>query len=461
MSLRIKDTGSLRRKLTLQLTVSVAILALVLYFTVRVIAEGAAETTQDNILGASVSSIIDEVRVERDDIAVDIPYSSLSMLGSISDDRVFYRISVDGETLTGYDDLPARHSIVPNDRPVYWTEHYRKNEIRLSTQVRQLFYQGRTHLIAVTVAQTRNGQALITSRIANTAAAFGLGFFVLASTLSWIAASNALRPLNRIRQSLQRRGPQDLRPMATEAPREIVPLLGALNSFMDRLRNALNRTEDFITEAAHRVRTPLATVRANAEIALRGATDEGQRKALRAMIRAVDESSRTASQLLDHAMVSFRSDQIPFERLNFATIVSQVVTDLSPTSDLRDIKINLGGKSKAMINGDKIMLVGAVRNLLDNAIKYSPRDSDIVIKVFEESTEVAVQICDSGRGFGTESLQSMKKRFRRGKNAADVVGSGLGLTIADEVARVHKGFLTMSSNKEQGTCVSLYLPRPL
>jgi len=461
MSQQIKDTGSLRRRLTLQLMVSVAILALVLYFTVRVIAEGAAEATQDNILGASVSSIIDELRVEGDEITVDIPYSALSMLGSLSDDRVFYRISVNGETLTGYDDLPKTPVTNSAEQPVYWTEFFRNSEIRLSTQIRPLFYQDRTHLVAVTVAQTRNGQALITSRIANTAAAFGLGFFVLASALSWVAASNALRPIKRITFSVQRRGPQDLRPMKTDAPREIVPLLGALNGFMDRLRIALDRTEDFITEAAHRVRTPLATVRANAEIALRGTTDEDQRKSLRAMIRAVDESSRSASQLLDHAMVSFRSDQVEFKSLNFTMIVSQVITDLSPTSDLRDIKINWQGSTDIQISGDKILLIGAVRNLLDNAIKYSSRYSEIDVTLVADKTEVAVQICDKGRGFGDETLETLKTRFKRGTNTDDVIGSGLGLTIADEVARVHNGHLKLDTNEEQGTCVSLYLPRPL
>jgi two-component system, OmpR family, sensor histidine kinase TctE len=460
MSQRIVDTGSLRRRLTLQLMVSVAILALVLYFTVRLIAEGAAEATQDNIIGASVSSIIDELGVEGDEISVDIPYSSLSMLGSVSDDRVFYRVSVDGTTLTGYDDLPKFPDITPDEQPIYWTENFRDSEIRLSTQVRPLFYQGRTHLVSVTIAQTRNGQALVTSRIANTAAALGVGFFILASALSWIAASNALRPLKRITFSVQRRGPHDLRPMKTNAPREIVPLLGALNSFMDRLRSALTRTEDFITEAAHRVRTPLATVRANAEIALRETTDESQRKALRTMIRAVDESSRSASQLLDHAMVSFRSDQIAFESLNFSNIVAQVVADLSPTSELRDIQINWQDDTNFQISGDKILLIGAVRNLLDNAIKYSPRYSEIDIAMMVEDQGVAVQICDAGRGFGDDTLEILKQRFKRGKNTDDVVGSGLGLTIADEVARVHSGHLKLVSNKEQGTCVSLFLPRP-
>ena len=458
MSLRVKSTGSLRRRLIAQLMVSVAILSLLLYGTVRLIAEDAAETTQDNILGASVASIIDEILVKRDEISIDIPYSSLSMLGSISNDRVFYRITVDGKTLTGYDDLPSIEDGDDSNSPVFWTEKFRNNNIRLSKQIRSVFYAGNSHAVAVIVGQTRTGKALITSRIANIAAIIGLGFFVIAGTLSWIGANNVLQPMQRVEQSVQRRGPQDMRPINIAAPEEVVPLLEALNSFMDRLRVALSRTENFITEAAHRVRTPLATVRANAEIALRGTKDHEQRKTLLAMIRAVDESSRSAGQLLDHAMVSFRSEQITFEPLDLSEIVSQVVMDLTPISELRDISLNWRPKIHPLIAGDKILLIGAVRNLLDNAIKYSPRESAIHISVDENDKNCTVHICDRGRGIGNESDTSLKKRFKRGENAVDVVGSGLGLTIADEVALAHQGSLNLRQNKGQGTCVSFSLP---
>lgn len=227
-----------------------------------------------------------------------------------------------------------------------------------------------------------------------------------------MTASSALRPLKRVEQSVQRRGPHDMRPMKTQAPDEIVPLLVALNSFMDRLRRAHDRTEDFIAEAAHRVRTPLATVRANAEITLRSSKDQGQRQALRAMIRAVDESSRSASQLLDHAMVMFRSDQVAFKALDLAELVSQVVTDLSPTSTLRDITINLYIDHQPIVSGDKILLIGAIRNLLDNAIKYSQRDSCIDITLEKLGNLSIIRICDTGRGLGNDTELDLKKTIQ-------------------------------------------------
>ena len=177
------------------------------------------------------------------------------------------------------------------------------------------------------------------------------------------------------------------------------------------------------------------------------------------MIRAVDESSRSASQLLDHAMVSFRSDQIAYEPLDLAEVISQVVTDLSPTSELRDISINWQVTSRPMISGDKILLIGAIRNLLDNAIKYSPRESEIDVTLDQVGDTCTVRICDVGRGLGSDTEETLKKRFKRGGNAVDIVGSGLGLTIADEVARVHGGTLSLKPNQGKGTCVSFNLPR--
>ena len=144
------------------------------------------------------------------------------------------------------------------------------------------------------------------------AAALSLAFFLVAVGLSIFAARASLRPLNAFAQAVSRRGPSDLRPLRRDAPPELAPLRGALNRLMDRLGQSIRRSEDFIAEAAHRVRTPLATVRAQAEIALRSAESEESRQRLRRIIRAVDESSRSAGQLLDHATVALVT-LLPFE----------------------------------------------------------------------------------------------------------------------------------------------------
>ena len=455
------DKSSIRRRLTIQLFVIAAILSLAFFLIVRVVAGQAASETQDNILAASATSIADALYSDRGSITLELPYSALSMLGTISEDRVFYRVIIGDETLTGYEDLPAPDSWPTRSETVFSTFNYRSEEVRSVAVVRSVSTGTQPVMVMVVVAQTRLGLAAISSRITATSTAVGLGFFLFATTLSIYAAQSALSPLNRMALSVTRRGPKDLRPVVTKAPSELTPLVDALNSFMSRLRISLAQSEDFITEAAHRVRTPLATVRAQAEVLLRRLEKSEDKKALREMIRAIDESSRSAGQLLDHAMVTFRTDSMETSELNLAELLRETCRALSPTADVKDIYINLElpGNNLPVI-GDPILLHNALRNVLDNAIKYSPADSDILV-VVEADEFYRISVIDQGRGFGGADLKQLTNRFARGANVDDVVGSGLGLTIADEVVRAHNGSMEISTNPGGiGACVSLILPRP-
>lgn len=446
---------SIRRRLLLQLFFIAAILSLAFFLIVRAVAERAAADTQDNILLASATSIADALNSEQGEVAVELPYSALSMLGTISEDRVFYRVLVGDDTLTGYDDLQLPKTASGQ----FATFEYRGEEVRSVFVERSVGAGGVKANAKVIVAQTRLGLEAISTRISAMAAFVGLGFFLLATALSLFAAQSALAPLNRMTQSVTRRGPSDLRPVVTPAPSELVPLIDALNGFMARLNSSLTQSEDFIAEAAHRVRTPLATVRAQAQVALRRSQQPENKVALRAMIRAVDESSRSAGQLLDHAMVSFRTDQLEVVPLDLIALTREVVDHLLPTADLKDIHVEQHySPTIVTVKGDEILLQNALRNIMDNAIKYAPAESEITVSVTEGEFQ-KVEVTDQGRGFGGADLKTLTKRFSRGQNVDDIVGSGLGLTIADEVARAHGGRLDLSSNKKgPGACVSLILP---
>ncbi|MEL7528885.1 MAG: sensor histidine kinase N-terminal domain-containing protein, partial [Pseudomonadota bacterium] len=130
--------GSLRRRLLLQLLLVAAILSVALYFTVRALAQQAAETTQDNILIASATAISEAARAERGQILVDVPYSALSMLGSIAEERVFYRVTANELTVTGYDDLPMPPAASEVGAPVFSTSIYKDDEVRVAALPRRL-----------------------------------------------------------------------------------------------------------------------------------------------------------------------------------------------------------------------------------------------------------------------------------------------------------------------------------
>ena len=215
---------------------------------------------------------------------------------------------------------------------------------------------------------------------------------------------------------------------------------------MGRLDTALKRSEDLIAEAAHRVRTPLATVRTKAEITLRRVDKPENRQAMREMIQAIDESSRAAGQLLDHAMVSFRAEHLARADIDLGRLTTEVVDRLRPVADMRDIDLTLRlPESPLAARGDAILLQSALSNLLDNAIKYSPPDSTVTITVGRDGAKGAIDVVDAGQGFPEGDLSKLTARFVRGGNTSGIVGSGLGLTIAEEVARAHGGALSLSN----------------
>ena len=445
-------------RLTILLAAIAALLAFLAWSMVTGFAREAAQRTQDSVLAASAATIAEALRAEGGEIRLELPYAAFAMLAALGEDRVFYRIVADGQTLTGYDDLTPPDEVARPGAAALATYRYRGESVRVAAVTRTVLAGQAPVPVTVIVAQTRNGVLAITSGLSRTAAALSVGLFVLAVVLGAVAARTSLSPLNEIAQAVARRGPSDLRPVRREVPSELYPLIGALNRLMDRLSAAIRQSEDFIAEAAHRVRTPLATLRAEAELALHASGSEAERAGLRRMLRAVDESARSASQLLDHATVTFRADALERAPIELPDLMERVATALTPLAELRDIDI-ITTTRPGRVQGDAIMLESALRNLLDNAIKYAPPDSVVHLSNHDEHGDHAIVVTDSGPGFQGQDTARLQERFQRGQGAQSIIGSGLGLTIAAAAAQAHGGRITLSERPEGGACVSLVLPR--
>ena len=451
----VSARGSIHRRLMLQLLGGAAILAVALFVIVQGLARQLAQESQDNILAAAASAMLDTVVMQEGVLQVDLPHAAFSMLSSLEGERVFYAVRGPQGFITGYDDL------MPLDGTGirYNTQSYRGEDMRLITATRRLALEQGPLPVTVTLAQTRDGQARTIDQITAMAATLGTGFFLCVAVLAGLAARTSIGPILRLTQSVDRRGPQDLRPVTAPVPAEMVPLVGAINTFMERLKVSLQRSEEFIAEAAHRVRTPLATVRTQAEITLRRVEKEENRASVREMIRAIDESSRAAGQLLDHAMVTFRTDHLEPEEIDLGQLALETVERVRPMADLRDIGLSVRNRAPARMQGDRILVQSALRNVLDNAIKYSGPESDVTLTLRREDDMAALEVRDEGIGFPDGGAEPLTGRFVRGANVEGVVGSGLGLTIAEEVARAHGGRLSARNNEEgPGACVTLCFP---
>ncbi|KAF0677179.1 sensor histidine kinase [Profundibacterium mesophilum] len=457
----MRPLASIRQRLTFLLAGVAAVLSILSWLTVSEFARRAVGRAQDNVLAASVTSIVETLRAEEGEVQLELPYSAFSMLGAISEDRVFYRAVAGGLLLTGYGDLPEPRPEPPEPGGVVFaTADYVGETIRMASATRIVAVAGNRVPVSVTVAQTTTGITQVARDLSRMAALLSVAFFCIAVTLSAIAARASLKPLSEIAGAVARRGPSDMRPLRRRAPAELSPLIEALDRLMLRLAGSLRRSEDFIAEAAHRIRTPLASVRMQSELALGEARTSSDRARLRLIIRAVDESSRSAGQLLDHATVAFRAEDLARDPVDLSKLALRTADAIRPTATMRDIEISLRA-DPALVSGDAVLLDTALRNVLDNAVKYSPVATDIHIAVGVEGGEAFVRVCDQGPGLGGGPLDALTERFRRGETAAGHVGSGLGLTITRDVLRAHGGRLILSNRDPKeggGACVSLILP---
>ncbi len=448
-------SGSLRQRLMFGLVLGAAVLGVILFFAVRSYATQVAQRGQDGILAASAASILDAASVRGGVVDLDIPISAFTMLSTPADDKVFYAVRQDGAFLTGYRDL-AGPAAGDGGQARMQSFEFQGDPVRAVTASRTLIGLQTRSAITVTLAQTQDALAVTLQQISRNAAFLGFGFFALAVALSYVAANAAIRPLERLTDSVARRGPQDLSPFEKPVPAEMGPLVGSLNSLMGRLDMSLQQSEDFIAEAAHRVRTPLATVRSYAEGMLQRVDRAENRTAVRSMVRAIDESSRAAGQLLDHAMITFRADHLESQQIDLVDLVQTQVTQLSPIADMKDLELRLHADGAVPCQGDAILIQNAVRNLIDNALKYAPAESVVDLTV-TATPRPTVVVRDQGQGFPPDNLDTLALRFQRGDNAKGTIGSGLGLTIAQDVAQAHGGSLVLANQDTGGACVTLSL----
>ena len=453
MTSELKVSGSLQNRLMLTLISGAAVLGIILFFIVRGYAAQIAQNGQDDILEASLSSILDAIVIQDGSIEVEFPYASLSMHDTELDDRVFCSIYNDDILISGYEDLPLPEKINA-EISTFNTIKYKDTNARIASAKRILIGEKERITISVSIAQTQDALSRTLNRISKNVALFGSGFFILVTLLSYWATATTISPLMRLASSVTKRGPQDLSPFEKKVPSEMYPLVTSLNKLMTRLDLSLKQSEDFIAEAAHRVRTPLATVRSYADATLQRVTKKENRDALRSMVRAIDEASRAASQLLDHAMITFRSDNLQKEPINLNDLVQNLIDNLAPIAEMKDIELKFKQEDKIELFGDFILIQNAIRNLIDNALKYSPYEGIITVSIGTSPISF-LEIHDQGPGFPPKDLDNLTMRFTRGQNSNGIVGSGLGLTIAKDVANAHGAKLQLSNHEKGGACVTL------
>jgi two-component system, OmpR family, sensor histidine kinase QseC len=267
----------------------------------------------------------------------------------------------------------------------------------------------------------------------------------------WWNVRSGLQPLQRLRQALLKRDTQTLTPVSlSETPQEVQPMLDALNDLLQRLSQRMETERRFTADAAHELRTPIAAIRAQAQVALSSTTnDEVRQQALQDTLLGCDRASRVVEQLLTLARVEGPQD-VASEPFRLDQLAQQVLADLTPDALRRGQTLELLAPEPLQVNGQSTLWQILLRNLIDNAMRYSPDGAVVRINAQRlDPIHVQVIVQDSGGGLSSADMARLGERFFRvlGNQAT---GSGLGWSIVRHIAHLQQVDVQVGKSPDLG-----------
>ncbi|WP_370660511.1 sensor histidine kinase [Massilia soli] len=438
------------------------------------VAKSIANQPFDHALEDSVTVLAQQVR-EVDGKAVSrLPGTARDILRADDVDNVYFQVTGPyKEYVDGDRELPLPTN---PDRYRTGTVHFR-NDAMNGTQVRVAFSyvnlrpaarNTEPHAALVQVAETLDKRALLANEIIKGVILPQFIILPIVLALVWFALARGLSPLAALQQRIRARRPDDLSPIdATQVPEEISPLVGSLNDMLARLSQTIDMQKRFIADAAHQMKTPLAGMRMQSELALRQIDPDEIHRSLEQLAKSSESATRLVNQLLALARAENQPHTgLAFEQVDLNVLARDTVQDWVQASFT--YRIDLGfevSDAQVAIEGNAMMLRELLSNLIDNALRYTPAGGSVTVRVRLDAQQAILEVEDTGPGIAPAERAHVFERFYRilGSSAS---GSGLGLAIVREIAQQHSAEVDVFSNprgfarKLPGSLFRVTFPRP-
>ena len=451
---------SLRRYLLLGILIPLGLLVSINTVSLYSQALGAINTAYDRTLLASAKSIGEQLDVTGYDAAstlrVTVPYAALEAFEADNQSRLVYRVSsLNGALVSGYNELPFWRGQI-SAKPAYaalvdfYDSTFESTPVRVAVLLQPVVSLNGRAMAVIQVAETLElRQTLARSVLIATLWREALLLGVIALVVI-VVVQRATRPVRRLSQQLEARPEGDLNPItAPDAPRELMPLVDATNAVMARLEGLLAHQKRFVRDAAHQLRTPLAVLKVQVQSAMRG--DQQPMDALADINQTVDRATQVANQMLALAKVEQLRQQPDVRTLDLAAVMRAVALDLSALMADKNIDFAIETVPAPMA-AHEWMLTELSRNLLHNAIKHTPPEGSLTVRIVRDSTHAALSLSDSGPGLTDELAQRLFQPFSAGNVAH---GSGLGLAICKEIVQVLGGTISLDNRVQHGVVTGL------
>ena len=429
--------SSLRARLLLWLLVPLGVAAVLNIWFANWEARKTATMVQDRMLLGSARIIAQQIRYDEGLLEVAIPPAALELFQSADQDRVYYRIaSGRGVLLSGYAELPPPPSTLRPEESLYFSTIVRDQPVRVVAYAQPVFAAPEEGPVVIEVAQTYEGHQRMIQQILATSLRQDFWMLALVAVLVWIALRGGLKGILRLRDEVRDRTPGSLEPLDLgPVPKEILPLVEAINSYVQRLDHQMALRSRFITNASHQLRTPFTILQTQVNFGLKSHDLLQKDEALRAIFKEVRHGSRLVNQLLSlsSAEAGVQHPRPPVS-VNLVDLVQRVLEEQAALAHSKDIDLGLDLQTdRVELMASSPMLHELVANLVDNALRYTPPKGMVTVSVRRMEELVVLRVEDNGPGIPPEDRTRVFERFCR-LHENGTPGCGLGLSIVQEVA---------------------------
>lgn len=424
------------------------------------VAQGIAGKPYDRNLEYNAVALARLVTFKQEKAQFTLPLPARELLRANDLDTVYYQVlGAKGEYLSGERDLPlpAMDEKMASGEVRMRDVEFRDSDLKVAYTWISL--NGNSDVRAlVQVAETMEKRSVLATEIVKGVTLPQFVILPLAVLLVWLALLQATKPLHRLEERIRARKPDDLSPLEQEGvPLEVVPLVDSVNDLLQRLKESISTQKRFLADAAHQLKTPLAGLRMQADLALReNASAQDLKQSLLQIARSSVRATHTVNQLLALARAETSGAVLSHQPCDVFELTMEVVRDSVPHAMDKGIDLGYEGVEETTegiwIAGNPTLLREMIQNLVDNAIKYTPSHKEkpgiVTVRLLLDpiSKVPVLQVEDSGPGIAPAERELIFQPFYR-VLGSDTDGSGLGLPIVQEIARQHGAEISVADSK--------------
>jgi two-component system sensor histidine kinase TctE len=457
--------SSLHRQLLLWLLLPQLVLWMAAAFVTYNVAARYANRAIDASLSQATRALSRQVKPMGNGLFIDFPRAAQDIISADPDDRVYYMVSTPpGNFILGSRQLPGPKLSGPPrlGEPYFYDSVVDHMPLRLAGLFVAYGDAKNPQLLLVQIARSRASRDELARSILGDTVLPLSGLILLMSMIVWAGIRAGLAPLARLRAQVEDRAPNDLTALRIDtAPQELRSLARALNDLLAAVHESVAAQRRFVNDAAHQLRTPLAGLKSQTELAL----GENKDPALQARLQRVHESAVRSAHLVNQLLSLARAEpesalSQQTSRVDLRELARELTAEWVPRALQAGVDLGLddgaGSATPVHVKGHALLLREALQNLIDNAIRYAGPGAEVTVSVRPEGAFGVVQVSDTGQGIPPDLQRAVFERFVRATHEGS--GCGLGLAIVKSIVERHAGQVSLSSLMPHGLQVRMVVP---